>query len=120
MPGLDLAHRQKALGGDTLVGHDAEEFAGRHAGVIHQNLEVATGEKPLPQLPGIDRGNREAQIVGNLLQRDVVLHPPVAERGCKAGADVTLAVRLLGHGESLPEVRATIKHANSGYKALSR
>ena len=31
-PALDLAHRQQAVGGDTLVGHDAEELAGLHPG----------------------------------------------------------------------------------------
>ena len=104
--GLGLpAHRQQALGRDALVRHDAEEPARRHAGVVHQHLEVAAGGKPLPQLPGIHRGNREAQISGNLLQRDVVLEPPVLEGRREAGADVTLAVRLLGHGRRLHEVR---------------
>ena len=46
------AHRQQALSRDALVRHDAEELAGRQAGVVHQHLEVATGRKPLTQLPG--------------------------------------------------------------------
>ena len=114
------AHRQEAISRDALVRHDAEEFARRHARIVREHFEMATGREPLPRLPGIDRRNRQAQIAGNLLQRDVVLATPVAERRRKARADITLRLRFLGHGESLPEVRATIKHANSGYKALSR
>ena len=110
------AHRQQAISRDALVRHDAEEPARRHAGVVHQHLEVAAGGKPLPQFPGIDRGNREAQIPGNLLQRDVVLEPPVTERGRKAGADVALEVRLLGHGTRLHEVRLSSEGLNPAAK----
>jgi hypothetical protein len=60
---------------------------------------MATGRKPLPRLPGIDRGNRNAQIHGDLLQGDVAFQSPVAERGRKAGADVAVEVRLWGHGK---------------------
>ena len=96
--GLRLsAHRQQAISGDALVRHDAEEAAGRHACIIGDHLEVATGGKSLAQLPGVNRGNREAQVFGNFLQRDVVLPSPSAERRRKAGADVALEVGLFGH-----------------------
>jgi len=43
--------------------------------------------KPLARFPGIDGGNGKAQVLGDLLERDVVFQAPVAERGRKAGAD---------------------------------
>src|ERR1017187_6851487 len=73
---------------------------------------MATGRKPLPRLPVVDRGNRNAQIRGNLLQGDVAFQPPVAECGRKAGADVTVELRLLSHGESLPDIRVSGKGLN--------
>lgn len=48
------AHRQEAVGRDTPGRHDAEEPAGRQAGVINQCFEMATAGKPFAQLPGID------------------------------------------------------------------
>lgn len=85
---------------------DAEETAGRNSGVIHQLLEIFTRRESLPQLPGIDRGNRQPKVLGNLLQRDIVLRPPVAKGGREVGADVALYVRLLSHGRSLRVSRA--------------
>ena len=40
VPGLDLVHRQQAVGGDTLVRHDAEQLARRQAGVFHEHPQV--------------------------------------------------------------------------------
>ena len=108
------AHRQQALGWDALVRHDAEELAGRHAGVVHQLFQAAASGKPLTQFPGTDRGDRKTQVLGNLLQGDVVLPSPRAERGRKAGPDVTMKMRLLGHGKSVREIRLGVKRAKAG------
>ena len=45
------AQRQQAVGGNTLVRHDAEQLAGWQAGVFHQHLEIVTSRKPFAQLP---------------------------------------------------------------------
>ena len=114
-PALDLAHRQQAIGGDTLVGHHAEEFAGRQAGIFHEQLEIVTRGKTLPRLPRADGGNGNAQILGNRLERNLVLPPPVAEGGRKAGADVTVKLRLLGQGKRLNEFGAQGKPKELGF-----
>ncbi len=106
--------RQQAFRRDTLVRHHAEESARRHAGIVRQHLEMPTGRKAFPALPGIDRGNRNAQVRGNLLQRDVFLEPPVTERGRKAGADVAAETRPLRHHESLPEAPVARKGIRDG------
>ena len=106
------AHRQQAISGDALVGHDAEKLAGRHTGILGEHLEMATGGKTFAQLPVADRGNRQVQVLSDLLERDVVLHPPVAERGCKAGANVALGLRLFDHGRILREVCVSGKGNN--------
>ena len=66
-------HRHQAISRNTLVRHDAEELARRHACIVGEHLEVVSGGKPLAKLPRIDRGNRKAQVSGNLLQRDALL-----------------------------------------------
>ena len=68
---LLLRHRQQAVGRDTLVRHDAEEPARRHAGIVREHLKMATGGKPLPRLPVIDSGHRNAQVHGDFLQGDI-------------------------------------------------
>ena len=103
-PGLDLAHRQKALGGDTLVGHDAEELARRQAGIFHENLEIVTRGKTFPRLPRADGGNGNPQILGDVLEENSILLPPVAESSRKAGANVTVELRLWGHGKRVGRV----------------
>jgi hypothetical protein len=112
-PGLELAHRQQAISGDTLVSHDAEQLAGRHAGIFHEHLKIVTRGKTLTRLPRADGGNRNTQILGDVLERNSVLVPPVGEGGRKAGADVAVELRLFGHGKSLDESRAGIKAAQS-------
>ena len=108
--GLRLtAHRQQTVGRNALVRHDAEQLARRHAHIVHQHLEVATIGKPLAQLPGIDRGNRQAHILGHFLQRNSVLPAPRAERGREAGTDVAMEVRLWGHRRSIYAVRGSRK-----------
>ena len=94
------AHGEQAVSRDALVGHDAEELAWRHACVVHEPLKIATAGESLSQFPGIDRGYRKAQILGDLLERKAVLHPPVVERGRKTGADVALELRLFSHGKN--------------------
>lgn len=100
---LLLRYRQQTFRRDTLVRHHAEQPARRHARVVRKHLEMATRREALPQLPVTDRDRRNAQIRGDLLQRDVVCQSPVAERGRKTGADVTMELGLLSHSESLPE-----------------
>ena len=112
MPGLDLAQRQKALAGDTLVGHDAEELAGRQAGIFHEDLEVVTRGKTLPRLPGADGGDGDTQMLGDVLEWNSILPPPVAESGRKARADVTVKLSLSGHGQSLRQVRVSREGRN--------
>jgi hypothetical protein len=111
-PGLDLAHRQKALGGDTLVGHDAEELAGGQAGICHEDLEVVTRGKTLPRLPRADGGNGDTQMLGDVLEGNSILPPPVAESGRKARADVTVKLSLSGHGENLRQIRVSREGRN--------
>ena len=113
-PALDLAHRQQAVGGDTLVGHDAKELAGRQAGVFHERLQVAALGQALTRLPGADGGNGNAQITGDSLEWNLVLPAPVAEGARKAGADVTMKIPLLGHGQSVREIRPGVKRAKGG------
>ena len=100
-PALDPAHRQQAVGRDTLVGHDAEELAGGQAGIFHEQLEIVSRGKIRAQLPGANGGNGNAQVLGNLFERNLALPPPVGEGGRKAGADVAVKLSLSGHGESL-------------------
>jgi len=114
VPGLDLPQRQQALGGDALVGHDAEELAGGQAGIFHEQLEIVARGKILAQLPRANSGNRDAQILGNLLERNLALPPPVGEGGRKAGADIAVELSLLGHGESLRPVHTSMKGRNPG------
>ena len=109
VPGLDLPQRQQALGGDALVGHDAEELAGRQAGIFHEQLKIVTRGKILAQLPRTNGGSGNAQILGNRLERNLALPPPVAKRNRKADAAVAMELRLLGHGRSLHEVRIARK-----------
>ena len=98
------AHRQQAISRNALVCHHAEEPARRHARIVHEPLKIATGGKPFTQLPGIDRGNREPQILGDLLQRDMPFHSPVAERRRKAGADIAAKIRVFRHSQNLRQV----------------
>ena len=99
-PGLDLAHRQKAISRNTLVRHDAEQLAGRQAGVFHEVLKIVTREKTLPRLPRADGGKGNTQMLGDVLERNLVLPTPVAEGSSEAGSDVAVELRLSGHGES--------------------
>ena len=89
-----LAHRQQAIGGHALIRHHAKEPARRQAGIIRQHLEVIAGGKPFAELPGIDGGHRQTQILGHFLQRKVVLEPPIAKRRRKARADVAMKMRF--------------------------
>ena len=41
------------------------------------------------------------------LRGDVLFQSPVAERSCKAGADVAVEFSLLSHGERLPDIRVS-------------
>ena len=103
---------QQTFRRNTLVRGHAEESARRHSHIVHKYLEMATDRKVLPRLPGIDRGHRNAQVRGDLLEGDVVFQSPVAERGRKAGADVAVELGLWGHGESLLEHYAAGKGVN--------
>ena len=102
---LLLRQRQQTFRRDTLVRHHAEEPARRYAGIVRKHLQTATGREVLPRLPGIDRGNRNAQIRGDLLQWDAFLEPPVAERRRKGSVDVAMEFLLLGHSGSLRGIR---------------
>ena len=117
-PGHDLAQRQKALGGDTLVGHDAEQLAGRQAGIFHEDLEIVTRGKTLPRLPRTDGGNGNTQMLGDVFEGNSILPPPVAEGSSKAGADVAVKLRLWGHSRRLHGPQTTIKCANKKYKVF--
>ena len=66
---------------------------------------MVPGGKALARLPQVDGIYREAQVGGNLLERQVVLSPPVFERDGKAGTNVALQFARLGHGASLKESR---------------
>jgi hypothetical protein len=101
MPGFDLPHRQKALGGDTLVRHNAEQLTGWKMRIFHEQFEIVTRGKAISRLPRANGGNRNTQILGDYLKGNLVLPPPVAEGECKAGSDVTVKLRLFGHGTSL-------------------
>ena len=101
-----LAHRQQTIRRHAFVRHRAEEPARRQAGIICKHLEVVAGGKPLAEFPGIDGGNRQAQIPGNFLQGNVVLPSPRAERGCEAGPDVTVETRVWIHAGRLCRIRA--------------
>ena len=101
-----FAQRKQAIGGHAFVRHHAEEPARRQAGIIYQHLKIVAGEKPLAEFPGINRGHRQAQILGYFLQGNVVLDPPSAERRRKARADVAVKIRFCGHGLSLSRARA--------------
>lgn len=115
MPPLEGAHRQRAIGGDTLVGHHAEPFAGRQAGIFHEQFEIVTRGKILAQLPRANGGNGNAQILGNRLERNLALPPPVSEGGRKAAADVTVKLRLLDQGKRLNEFGAQGKPKEFGF-----
>ena len=116
--GLELAHRQQAVGRDTFVGHDTEQLAGRQAGIFHQHLEIVTRGETLTQLPGADRGNGNAQVHGDLLKRNLVLPSPVAKGGGKADADVAMKLGLPSHTRSLRRISQTIKPLNGEDKLL--
>jgi len=107
--GWYLAHRQQAVGGDTLIRHDAKQLAGRQAGVVHEHLEIKSPGKPFTRLPRADGGHGNAQVLGDRLECDLVLLPPVAERDREAGARVAVELMLLGHGETLSARRADVK-----------
>ena len=61
-----LRHRQQAFRRDAFVGHDAEEFAGGHAGVFGEHLKVRSGGEPFAQFPQVDGIDGESQVGGNL------------------------------------------------------
>jgi hypothetical protein len=99
-----LGHRQQAFSRDALVGYDAEEFAGRHTGVVGEHLEMGSGGEPFTKFPQADGIQGEAQVGGDLLKGDPFLPAPVLECDREAGADVALEFGLFGHGKSLPDV----------------
>ena len=63
-------------------------------GIFHQPLKIAAGGKPLARFPHAHGGNGKTQIPGNYLERKFVLPPPIAKGFGKAGADVTVKLRL--------------------------
>ena len=87
-------HRQQAIGGHALVGHHAKQLARGQACIVNQQLETAAAWKALAQFPGINRGNSQAQVLRNLLERDLLLSPPIPERGRKAGTNITFRLCL--------------------------
>ncbi len=95
------SYGQQTIGRNTLVGHDAEEFAGGHAGVIHQHLEIARSGKAMAQLPGVDGRHGHAEIPSDLLEREIMLQAPGSEGRGKTEADVAPEALLLRHGWSV-------------------
>ena len=92
-----LPHSQQALRRHALFRHHAEQPARRQAGIIRQSLEVVAGGKAFAQLPGIDGGHRQAQVLGHLFERNVVLPSPRTERRRKARADVARGIGFRVH-----------------------
>ena len=114
LPGSGLfGHRQEAFRRDTLVRHDAEEFAGRHTGVVGKHLKVGSGGEPFAQFPEADGIQGEAQVGGDLLKGDPFLPAPVLECNREAGADVALEFGLRGHGGSLGDICAVSKRGTT-------
>ena len=92
---------QLALRRHAFVRHDAEQAAGRHAGVIDERLKMLARRKPLAQFPRADGGDGNAQPDGDFFQGNLVLPPPRAECFRKAGANIAAEWRvgLLHHME---------------------
>jgi len=109
LPSAFLGQGQEALGGDALVGRDAEEAAGRNARVFGKHLKVRSGGEAFAQFPQIDGVRREAEVGGNLLEGKVVLLSPGLERQREGGVDVALEFGLFGHGGSLGDIWAESK-----------
>ena len=112
------AHCQQAVSGDTLVRHDAKQLAWGQAGVFHEQFEIVTRGKAFARLPRANGGGGNAQIPGDGLEGKLILPSPVAERDCKAGADVAMKLRRLAHGGILAKSCPEIKHLNGAYKLL--
>ena len=87
-------HGQQTLCRHAFVRHDAEETAGRHAGIVDQSLEMFLRWKSLAQFPCVDCGYGNATLGGDFFQRNVVLPAPCAKCFRKAGADVAMQWRV--------------------------
>jgi hypothetical protein len=97
---------EAAAAGVAMAGVDAEQLAGRLAGVGGEQFKIIPGGEAFAALPFMDGGDGETQVGGDLFQGDSLFASPSPESVGKALANLTFESRPWKHTGIPPQIRA--------------